>query len=87
MTKCIHCGQEIHPKRLEILPNAKTCVACSTTQKKAGLTVMKGSGDHTWIETIPMEHEEYQKIINAEKKVYGKPASEQFDEDDNEEVV
>jgi RNA polymerase-binding transcription factor DksA len=43
MTKCTHCGQEIHPKRLEILPNAKTCVACSTTQRKAGLTVMKGT--------------------------------------------
>jgi hypothetical protein len=84
MTKCIHCGQEIHPKRLEILPNAKTCVACSTTQRKAGLTVMKGTGDHTWIETIPMEHDDYQKIINAEKKAYGKPSNDQFEEDENE---
>ena len=69
MTKCIHCGQEIHPKRLEILPNAKTCVACSTTQKKAGLTVMKGSGDHTWIETIFLEHYEYQQYMAAENKL------------------
>jgi hypothetical protein len=66
MTKCIHCGQEIHPKRLEILPSAKTCVSCSTTSKKGGLTVMKGTGDHTWIETIPMEQEDYQKIIKSE---------------------
>jgi len=74
MTKCIHCGQEIHPKRLEILPSAKTCVACSTTGKKGGLTVMKGTGEDTWIETIPMEQEEYQKIIEAENKFFKKPS-------------
>jgi RNA polymerase-binding transcription factor DksA len=74
MTKCIHCGEEIHPKRLEILPSAKTCVACSTTGKKGGLTVMKGTGEDTWIETIPMEQEEYQKIIEAENKFFKKPS-------------
>jgi hypothetical protein len=47
---------------------AKTCVACSTTEKKGGLTVMKGTGDHTWIETITMEQEDYQKLIKAESK-------------------
>jgi len=74
MTKCIHCGEEIHPKRLEILPTAKTCVACSTTGKKGGLTVMKGTGEDTWIETIPMEQEEYKKIIDAENKYFKKPS-------------
>jgi len=74
MTKCINCGEEIHPKRLEILPTAKTCVACSTTGKKGGLTVMKGTGEDTWIETIPMEQEEYKKIIDAENKYFKKPS-------------
>jgi len=74
MTKCIQCGEEIHPKRLEILPTAKTCVACSTTGKKGGLTVMKGTGEDTWIETIPMEQEEYKKIIDAENKYFKKPS-------------
>jgi RNA polymerase-binding transcription factor DksA len=83
MTKCIHCNEEIHPKRLEILPNAKTCVACSTTQKKGGLTVMKGTGDHTWIETIPMEHDDYQKIVKAENKFYTPPPVEDEAEEDN----
>ena len=68
MIKCIHCGEEIHPKRLEILPLAKTCVVCSTTGKKGGLTVMKGTGDHTWVEIIPIEHEDYQKLIKEESK-------------------
>jgi hypothetical protein len=74
MTKCIQCGEEIHPKRLEILPTAKTCVACSTTGKKGGLTVMKGTGEDTWIETIPMDQEEYKKIIDAENKYFKKPS-------------
>ena len=75
MTKCIHCGEEIHPKRLEILPTAKTCVVCSTTGKKGGLTVMKGTGEDTWIETIPMDQEEYKKIIDAESKFYKKSSN------------
>jgi hypothetical protein len=75
MTKCTSCGEEIHPKRLEILPTAKTCVVCSTTGKKGGLTVMKGTGEDTWIETIPMEQEEYKKIIDAENKFYKKSSN------------
>ena len=39
MKKCNACGEEIHPKRLEILPSATQCVKCSTTGKKAGVTV------------------------------------------------
>ena len=75
MIKCTQCGNEIHPKRLEKLPTAKTCVACSTTEKKGGLTVMKGTGEDTWIEIIPMEQEEYKKIIDAENKYFKKPSS------------
>ena len=74
MKKCIICKKEIHPKRLEILPTAKTCVSCSTTGKKGGLTVMKGTGEDTWIETIPMDQEEYKKIIDAENKYFKKPS-------------
>jgi len=31
---CISCGEEIPLKRLEILPNTKTCVKCSVEDKK-----------------------------------------------------
>ena len=88
MTKCIHCNKEIHPKRLEILPNAKTCVACSTTQRKGGLTVMKGTGDHTWIETYAVEREDYDKMMELEKNYKkqvdpkDKPSMRSTDEDD-----
>lgn len=71
MKKCISCGDDIHPKRLEILPNATRCVACSTTDRKAGVTVMKGEGDHTYVETIIMERDEFIKYQEAELKARG----------------
>ena len=36
---------------------------------------MKGTGEDTWIEIIPMEQEEYKKIIDAENKYFKKPSS------------
>jgi hypothetical protein len=38
-------------------------------QKKGVVTVMKGEGDHTWIETIHLEHEDYKAYIEAENKI------------------
>lgn len=70
MTKlCVGCKQPIHPKRLEILPSATRCVACSTASKKAGITITKGEGDHTYTETVIMEHDEFVKYKEAEAKL------------------
>ena len=70
MTKiCTGCKQPIHPKRLEILPSATRCVACSTASKKAGITITKGEGDHTYTETVIMEHDEFVKYKEAEAKL------------------
>lgn len=71
MKKCISCGDNIHPKRLEILPNTTRCVACSTTDRKAGVTVTKGEGDHTYTETIIMERDEFLKYQEMELKARG----------------
>lgn len=68
---CTGCNQPIHPKRLEILPTATQCVACSTTGKKAGITVTKGEGDHTYNETIILEHEDFIKYQEIEFKTKG----------------
>lgn len=72
MRKCNICGDEIHPKRLEILPDARQCVSCSTTGKKAGVSVVMGEGDHTYNETIIMDHEDYLKYQELERRLYGK---------------
>ena len=66
---CTGCGEQIHPKRLEIMPNTTRCVACSTVQKKGAVTLLKGEGDHTWVETIFLEHDEYQQYMAAENKM------------------
>jgi hypothetical protein len=93
MKKCISCGEEIHPKRLEILPSATRCVACSNTKAKAGITVTKGEGDHTYNETIIMEHDEYVKFKESEVKtkrvdeiVHPDDFEEEVDEIENDEV-
>jgi len=87
MKKCIVCGNEIHPKRLEILPTATRCVSCSNTKQKAGITVTKGEGDHTYNETIIMEQDEYIRFQEAEYSKYGRRIDEishpdEFEEDE-----
>jgi adenine-specific DNA methylase len=65
--QCITCGEEIHPKRLEILPNTQTCTQHSTVEKKAAVTVQMGEGDHTWIETYAVDREDLRRFEEAEK--------------------
>lgn len=58
---CIGCGELINPKRVEILPNTKTCTDCSTTGVKRSITIMHGNveKDDTWIETLFVDEDEY----------------------------
>ena len=85
MRKCNVCGEEIHPKRLEILPNAVACVSCSTTGKKAGVSVVLGEGDHTYNEIVIMEPEEFEQYKELEFKINGKRKDDIPHPDDEEE--
>jgi hypothetical protein len=73
--KCVKCGDTIPEGRLKAIPGAKTCVNCSGVKMKGVVTVMKGEGDHTWIETIHLEHDDYQKYMEQENKI--KPPREE----------
>ena len=53
--QCVKCGQDIPEGRLKILPNTKTCVNCSDVNKKGGITIQLGEGDHTYNEIIIVE--------------------------------
>jgi hypothetical protein len=64
--KCITCGIEIDPRRIAILPNTQTCTQHSTAEKKVAVTVQKGEGDHTWIETYAVEREDWDKMMEIE---------------------
>lgn len=66
---CVKCGELIPEGRLKALPTAKTCVNCSSVQKKGTVTLMKGEGDHTWIETIHLDHEDYKAYMEAENQL------------------
>ena len=76
MRKCNVCGEEIHPKRLEILPNTFSCVSCSTTGKKAGVTMVVGEGDDTYNDIVIMDREDFIKYQELEHKLYGKRKDE-----------
>tara|TARA_R110001606_G_scaffold387640_1_gene552422 strand:- start:206 stop:436 length:231 start_codon:yes stop_codon:yes gene_type:complete len=58
---CIGCGDQIPPKRIEIIPSTKTCTGCSTTGAKIGVTVMHGNleKDDTWVETEFINPDDY----------------------------
>ena len=87
---CIGCSEQIHPKRVEILPNTKTCVACSTTGAKRGIPVLHGNvdKDDTWVDMVFMEADEYENYLEQEgklKRIVAKaPKAEYQDYDDLE---
>ena len=61
--KCVRCSSEINPLRVKALPNVKICIDCAqgTVQRKAGMPVTYGSGDHTWTETVIMNQSDYDR--------------------------
>ena len=80
MKHCVTCGESIHPKRLEILPNTNKCVRCSTAKPKGGVTITRGEGDHTYTETVIMEHDDYVRFQELESVFVSKP----FEDGDTE---
>ena len=83
--ECQGCGEEIHPKRLEILPNTKHCVACSDVGRKRGVTVQRGEGDHSYTDVVIMEEKQFIQYIikNKSKKDSSKAEFQNFDEDES----
>ena len=72
---CIKCKDPIPEGRLKALPETKTCVNCSGARMKGAVTLMKGTGDHTWIETIHLDADDYDKYMEQEYKT--KPLREE----------
>lgn len=66
MKLCKGCGEEIHPKRLEILPYTTTCVKCSTEAPKAGRIVTFGTGEEIHTEIEILDRETFRKIQRME---------------------
>jgi len=64
MIQCIKCQEDMPQLRLTQY-GYKVCVNCSTVGTKRGIPVMRGTGDHTWTETIIMEEDQYQDFVLA----------------------
>lgn len=58
---CKFCGEEIHPLRLEILPNTVTCVKCSKEKPKAGRIITHGTGEEIYTEVEIISREQAEK--------------------------
>lgn len=59
---CKFCGEEIHPLRLDILPNTVTCVKCSKEKPKAGRIVTHGTGEEIYTEMEILTREQAIKL-------------------------
>ena len=70
MIPCIKCKALMPELRLTQY-GYKVCVNCSTVGSKRGVPVMRGTGDHTWTETIIMEEDQYEQFVLATSKEHG----------------
>jgi ribonuclease HIII len=68
---CNICNEVIHPQRVKILPKTTTCVSCSNTGRKKGITVLNGNieRDDTWVDVVLVEPEEYNKYIEQQNNL------------------
>ena len=83
--ECQGCGEEINPKRLEIIPNTKYCVNCSDVGRKRGVTVQRGKGDHSYTDVVIMEEKQFISYMTKEKPKKGASKAEfqNFDKDES----
>lgn len=64
MIPCLKCKAPMPELRLTQY-GYKVCVNCSTVGSKRGIPITRGSGDHTWTETVIMEEDQYEQFVVA----------------------
>lgn len=70
MIPCIKCQNDM-PELRKTQYGYNFCVNCSTVGIKRAISVQKGTGDHTWNETLIVEEETYAsylKMLEQENK-------------------
>jgi len=66
MMKCPKCENPMPVKRREL--GYHVCVNCSTVSAKRGIPVMRGTGDHTWVDLEVMTQEQFERFEEMENK-------------------
>ena len=59
--KCINCNQEITTGRIKALPKTKTCVECSSENKKKAFKVISGKTTYSELDIVD---EQIYKILS-----------------------
>ena len=76
MIDCRSCGSEMPELRLTQY-GYNFCVTCSENGKgegmKHGIPVLMGEGDHTWVETVIMDDEQFKSYQRTEKALKDLP--------------
>lgn len=67
---CVKCGNEIPKKRIEILPNVKTCVNCSTTDKLIGVPIAVGKGEEIYTDLNIMTKESFKEYSKLQRGTF-----------------
>ena len=67
MIECPKCGDDF-PKLRKEKYGYHVCVNCSTETAKRGIPVMRGTGDHTWVDLEVMTQEQFERFEEMEKK-------------------
>lgn len=52
---CIACEKEIPQLRLKALPNVKTCIDCSGTERIAGFPLITGKNSYSELQLVSQE--------------------------------
>jgi ribosomal protein L37AE/L43A len=66
MIACPKCENPMPLKRKEL--GYHVCVNCSTVSAKRGIPVMRGTGDHTWVDLEVMTQEQFERYEEMENK-------------------
>ena len=66
MIACPKCENPMPLKRKEL--GYHVCVNCSTVSAKRGVPVMRGTGDHTWVDLEVMTQEQFERYEEMENK-------------------
>ena len=67
MIECPKCGDDF-PKLRKDKYGYNFCINCSTESPKRGIPVMRGTGDHTWVDLEVMTQEQFERYEEMENK-------------------
>jgi hypothetical protein len=87
MIPCSNCGAMMPELRL-LKYGYSYCIKCSEAGlgagRKQGVPILMGEGDHTWVETVIMDADQYEQYVaqeKAEKKLDKSDTAEKLDFD------